>query len=338
MIQRLAMLISVVLLGSGLVGAAFLPSVWAQAGPPKFKLKMAHTFVAGALAPTWSAAEAGYFDKYNLNVEFVRIGAIAGEAALIAGEVNVLLTAPDELIPPIAGGAELVIIATQNNHPEYKLVVVPEIRKPEDLKGKRLAISRVGASSDWLTRNALTKLGVSPDSVNIIGVGGQGERAAALQARKVDGTVIVPPAQLALEKAGMRTLVDLADLGIPYVSVSYGIRKAFLRSNPDELERLLKAYGEGMHRFKTDRDFGKMVIAKRMRMSDEEIIGATYEYYATDKVTQRIPYISMEALKYLLEQTAKTIPAAAQVKLQDIADMSIVKKLDDSGFYTALYR
>lgn len=338
MIRRLSVLISLLLLCSGLVGAAFLPSVWAQAGPPKFKLKVAHTFVAGALAPTWAAAEGGYFDKYNLNVEFVRIGAIAGEAALIAGEVNVLLTAPDELIPPIAGGADLVIIATQNNHPEYKLVVVPEIRKPEDLKGKRLAISRVGASSDWLTRNALIKLGVSPDTVSIIGVGGQGERAAALQARKVDGTVVVPPAQLALEKAGMRTLVDLADLGIPYVSVSYGIRKAFLKSNPDELERLLKAYGEGMRRFKSDRDFGKMVIAKRMRISDEEIIGATYEYFAADKVTQRAPYISMDALSYLLEQTAKTVPAAAKLKLQDIADMSIVKKLDDAGFYKDLYR
>ena len=337
MIRRLVRMTILQLL-CGIFIAGTLSFAWAQAGPPKFKLKVAHTFVAGALAPTWAAAEGGYFDKYNLNVEFTRIGAVAAEAALIAGEVNVLLTAPDEIIPAIAGGAELVIIATQNNHPEYKLVVIPEIRKPEDLKGKRLAISRVGASSDWLTRNTLIKLGISPDTVTIIGVGGQGERAGALHSRKVDGTVIVPPAQLALEKAGMRTLVDLADLGIPYVSVSYAIRKAFLKSNPDELERLLKAYGEGMRRFKNDRDFGKKVIAKRMMVNDQEIIEATYDYYASDKVTLRAPYISMDALSYLLEQTAKTVPAAAKLKLQDIADMSIVKKLDDSGFYGALYK
>lgn len=341
MIRRMIAWVCLPFFCSGLMTTAFVSSVLAQGSSPPSamtKLKVAHTFVAGALAPIWTAGEGGYFRKYNLSVDFVRIGAIAAEAALIAGEVDVLATAPDEVLPAIAGGAPLVMFATQNNSPEYKLVVAPAIRGPEDLKGKRLAISRVGASSDWLTRNALRKLGLPPNSVKIIPVGGQGERASALQSGNVDATVVVPPAQLSLEKAGFHTLADLGEMGIPYVSVTLVTRRDFLKRHPKALEGLLKAYGEGMHRFKTDKAFGKKVIAKRMKLNNEEIIEATYDYYATDKVTQRVPYISLSALQYLLEQTAKTVPAAARLKPQDVEDMSLVERLDGSGFYKALYQ
>ena len=165
----------------------------------------------------WAANDRGLLKKYGFETEVIAMqGGTQLAQAIIGGSIPIAVMGGAYLTAAVRG-ADLVMIATHMDKFPYSLIVKPNIKRVEDLKGTKLAISRFGSSSDAGLRVALQKLGLNPDKdVTILQVGGQTERFAALKGGTVDGTVVIPPLSGAAQRLGYNALINMTELGIPY--------------------------------------------------------------------------------------------------------------------------
>src|SRR5262245_10712165 len=207
-------------------------------------------------APVWAANDRGLLKKYGFETEVIAMqGGTQLAQAIIAGSMPIAVMGGAYLTAAVRG-ADLVMIATHMDKLPYSLIVKPNIKRVEDLKGTRLAISRFGSSSDAGLRLALQKLGLNPEKdVTIVQVGGQTERFAALKANTVDGTVVIPPLTGAAQRLGYNALINMTKLGIPYPQEGVVVSRQLLASRRDMVMRFLKAYIEGVKELKNDKEF-----------------------------------------------------------------------------------
>lgn len=317
------------------------PKPAATAAPPAAlqKIRIAYSSVSASQSPLWMTYEAGLFKKYGLDVEMVLIqGGTKVIPAMIAGEVPIATIAGSGVVAAVAEGADLVIVAGITNVMPYQLYVKPSIAKPEDLKGKKIAVSKFGSSSDFATRFALKKMGLQPDKdVAIIQVGDQLQRIAAMQQDAVQGTLTDPPNNIMLDKAGMTRLLDLADLEQPYQHSAIATSRAFMNKNPEIVERFVSALIEGIHRGKTDAAFAKQVIGKYTKSDDQEALDESYRYF-TQKLLPKVPLPTDKGIAFLIEETAASNPKAASLTPDKVMDASVVKKIESSGLVDRLYK
>ncbi len=173
--------------------------------------------LGGSTGFFWVAHRSGSFEKYGLKLQPIYIrGGRLGIQALLAGDIPIELQGGSTAVSAWAQGAkELQFIGAVGNRLDYILVTVPSVRKAEDLKGKRIGVSQIGASTDFIARFAARQLGLNPEKdVVIIGVGGQGERWAALSGGHIQATVVQPPFTLLAQKSGYPVLIDLSKLDL----------------------------------------------------------------------------------------------------------------------------
>ncbi|MCL5958951.1 MAG: ABC transporter substrate-binding protein [Chloroflexi bacterium] len=319
--------------------AAPKPAATPAAETKMQKLRIAYTSVSASQSPVWMTYEAGIFKKYGLDVEMVLIeGGTKAIPAVIAGEVPLAVIAGSGIVAAVAEGSDLVIVAGITNVMPYQLYVKPSITKPEDLKGKKVAVSKFGSSSDFATRFALRKVGLQPEKdVAILQIGDQLQRIAALQQDAVQGTLTDPPNNIMLDKAGMKKLIDLADLEQPYQHSAIATTRSFMSKSPDIVERFLSALVEGIHKGKTDAAFAKQVISKYTKSDDQEALDEGYRYF-TQKLLPKVPYPTEKGIAFLIEETAASNAKAASLKPDKVMDATIVKKIESSGLIERLYK
>src|SRR6476620_5889156 len=211
--------------------------------------------LSAEFAPVWAANDRGLLKKYGFESEIIAMqGGTQLAQAVIGASIPIAVMGGAYLTAAVRG-ADLVMIATHMDKFPYSLIVMPNIKKVEDLKGTRLAISRFGSSSDAGLRVALQKLGLNPDKdVTILQVGGQTERFAALKGGTVDGTVVIPPLSGAAQRLGYNALINMTELGIPYPQEGVVVSRQLLASRRGEMvTRFLKAYIEGVKELKNDK-------------------------------------------------------------------------------------
>ncbi|HVO94487.1 MAG TPA: ABC transporter substrate-binding protein [Terriglobales bacterium] len=304
------------------------------------KIRVATGGLAASSAAVWAALETKTFQKYGLEPEYIIIdnGTVAGQA-LLAGELQYLISTGALAISANQKGGDLTIIGGIINFIPFQLIGRPEIKNAEDLRGKKVAISRFGSASDFAAREALKKLRLDPakDTV-ILQVGGQSARFAALAQNGVQAAVFNEPlSTLTVTKHKMNLLADLANLDLPFPNTDYIVRREHLQSHRAQVVNFMKTILEGMRALKSNRALGIRAIQKYLKMNNPEEAGIAYDYYIGQKMGEIPDVPSRAALMAGIEQTVGKKDGLTPDSLK-LADRSVLEELIKSGFVTALYK
>jgi NitT/TauT family transport system substrate-binding protein len=304
-------------------------------------LRVGVSGLSAEFTPVWAANERPIFKKYGFETEVIAMqGGTQLAQAIIGGSIPVGVMGGAYLTAAVRG-ADLVMIATHMDKFPYSLIVRADIKKVEDLKGTKLAISRFGSASDAALRVSLQKLGIVPDKdATILQVGGQTSRFAALKAGTVDGTVVIPPLSSAAQRLGYNVLINMTQLGIPYPQEGVVVRRQTLATRREMVTRFLKAYLEGVKEIKTDKEFAIAVMAKHLRMDpkkDRDALEDSFREVVTEQML-KVPLVNFEAVKVALELLGREIPPKASTNAADYVDGGLMQELAKSGFIENLYR
>ena len=291
---------------------------------------------AGQVAP-WIAKEAGYFSKYGIEAELIYIPAVAATQALIAGEIQLAQVTGVSTSGAILAGADVRIIASVQDRLSGSIYARPEIKTPEDLKGKKIGISRFGAVSETAVAMFLARFGLKRNTdVAIIQVGGLPEVITAMERGGVDAGFANPPQTSRARRLGMRELFDLNALGVELQQTCVTVTTKYLRERRPVVKNFLQAYAEGLHRFMTDREYSVQVLRKYLRVDDKEILDDAYSFYA--QRLQKIPLPTLKGIKFILDEMAEKQPRARNVAPESFVDFSLLQELDQNGFFKQLWK
>ena len=301
-------------------------------------LNVAYPTTVGSMAVLWVTKEARIFEKHGLQVELIYIGGSSKVVqAMLAKEIPIAEIAIPAVIQANVAGADLVMLAGPNHKPGQKIMVRPEIKKPEDLKGKKIGVTRFGTSDDFLLRYVLGHWGIAPDrEVALIQMGGSQETLAGMIAKSVDGGLLSSPLHLRAGKLGFSLLADLSAIGVDYQGAGVVTTKSYVRDNPETIRRYLRAYVEGLHRLKTDKAFSMKVIGKYSRISEADALEETYQHYAV-KVMPRVPYPTTKGIQMVLDEMRSRNPKAKNLQPGSFVDVTTLKELEQSGYIKSLY-
>jgi len=323
---------------STLLSLLMISVVWPGALRAQTKLNVAYPTMVGSMAVLWVAKEARLFEKHGLDVELIFIsGSSKVVQAMLSKEIPIAEIAIPTVIQANLAGADLVMLAGPNHKPGQKVMVKPEIKRPEDLKGTKIGVTRFGGSDDFLFRFVLGQWDIQPDrEVALIQMGGSQETLAGMVAKSVDGGLLSSPLHLRAGKLGFSLLADLSTIGVDYQGAGVVMTKSYVRENPDLTRRYLRAYVEGLHRLKTDKSFSMKVIGKYSRISEADWLEETYQHYAV-KVMPRVPYPTIKGIQMVLDEMSTRNPKAKGLQPASFIDVTILRELEQSGFIKSLY-
>ena len=317
---------------------AFSVVFWPGVVFPQTKLKVGYPTVVGAMSVLWVTKEARLFDKQGLDVELIYIaGSSMVVQSMLAKEIPVSEIAIPAVVQANLAGADMVMLAGPNHKPGQKIMVKPEIKAVEALKGKKIGISRFGTSDDFLLRYALNQWNLRADrDVALIQLGGSPEILAGLSSGTVDAGLLSSPLHLRAVKLGFSLLADLSNSGIDYQGAGVVTTRSFVRENPDVVRRYIRAYVEGLHRLKTDKSFSLKVLAKYTRVAEPEALEETYQHYAI-KVMPRVPYPTTKGIQTVLDEIGTRNAKTKALTPSSLIDVSFLTELEQSGLIKSLY-
>lgn len=295
------------------------------------KLRAAYSVESSWSLATWVAYEGGYFKKYGLDVDLILIrSASTITAALLAGEAPMIQLGGNGTIQAALQGADCVNVLTLVPLIPQSLVVTPDIKTAEDLKGKKFGVSRFGALSDLVIRRYLRNFGMDPaKDVQIVQIGGIPEQLAAMKAGAISGGALSPPVLTAAKKAGFKELADFESLDYKYPATVIATTKSFIQRQRATALNFLRGEIEGIHAIRTRKDFAVSVLKKYMRISDPEILEEGYRYAL--RFIQSRPFPTLEETRVVLEELKR--PAA---KPESFVDLSLLQELEKEKFFEKL--
>jgi ABC-type nitrate/sulfonate/bicarbonate transport system substrate-binding protein len=285
---------------------------------------VAYAGFAGFQAPVWAPKDLGLFEKYGFKGDTVLVpGSVRQIQALQGGSIHFAQADAATAIVAISQGADMVMISGSLNSFPYSFMAQKEIRKPEDLVGKKIGILAVGGATETATILALKAWNVPRQSVTIFPAGDPVARIIALSSRAIDATVLSYPDINEALRVGMHSLVDMSEMkGASFPMNVMVARRSFVEKNRDVVKRFQQAYAEGTYQFMTNRERGMAVLTKRLRSKDPKGLEETYQYFARkfsfptrvssdglrntlDLLSQRAqgPKLDMNPAKYLDESS-----------------------------------
>lgn len=289
----------------------------------------------------WMAEEKNFFKKYEIDPEVILVGggATRSVSALFAGDLQFAATGGGAAISAALAGSDVVMVAAGNNKGIQRLVVRPDIKTPEGIKGKKIGITTFGSSGHVALLLMLRKWGIGPDEVQVIQVGASPIMLISLQKGGIDAAVLQDPTFFVAEDSGFKTLGDPAAMDIHYLQNMLVSTRSYLRAHRDLAGRFIRAYIEGIAYFKRNRDESLKVLMKKMRVDrgNESSLERSYQLYA-GQYFDSVPYPSILGVRTVLEFLAKDNPKAKTADPNAFIDASFVKALDESGFIKALYQ
>jgi ABC-type nitrate/sulfonate/bicarbonate transport system substrate-binding protein len=302
------------------------------------RIRIGYPSPSASFSPLFVAHEAKLFEKNGLASELLYLQGIQITQVHVAGYVDFTVTGAPLPMRAAVEGADLSLAASSIDKFIYKLIVEPSIAKPADLIGKIIGITTFGSLPDVAIRLVLKKWGMNADTdVKLIQVGRMSDMVIALSAKKIDAGVISDPTSFQAEKIGMRRLLDMADEDVEFANVAVAVSRAYVKSQRDITLRFLRAYVEGTRRFMTDKEFGMKTLSKYTGSRDQEILGKTYDLFAT-KYIKKIPTLSPRGVEATLAMIADRTPKAKNRKAEEFMDTSLMADLDKSGFLKAVWK
>jgi NitT/TauT family transport system substrate-binding protein len=302
----------------------------ASTGQP-VSIKVNWTAVTGANGGLWTAVAANYFKDENLTVELIHISSSSRSIeALIAGDAQFGYMDGRNLIESNIAGADIRAVTGITNRLVFSVMASPKIQSPQDLKGKKLGITRPGSSTHTAALQALRRWGLKPkDDVALVNLSEVPNILTALVAGQVDAGVVSPPTNTRAKLAGFTELINLAVDGPPYPSVVVGARASYIAANPDVVRRFVKAHARGVRRFQTDKTFAVNAIKSYLGTDDRSVLNDTWEQFS--RYLAMPPYSI--GIEQVIDEVAAVNPKAKGAKPDQFINMTFVKELEDSGFF-----
>ena len=334
-------LISIIFLLWAFAVTAPGPAIAAEGGTPQSlkKITIGYSSISPASSPAWFAYEGGFFRKYGLDAQliFIESGSRMVQT-LISGDVVAAQVGGAPVVQSNLQGSGVVIIAGLLNTMDYKFVVSRDITRPDQLKGKTVAVSRVGSSSDFATRYTLEKYGLVPDKdVAILQIGSQPARFSALESGRIHGVMIAIPLTARAAKLGLNILADLQMLGLEYQHTSLAVSQNMIKTQPDLVRNVLKSFVEGIHYAKTHRRDALAILAKYLKTDDADALQEAYESELQALIPEK-PYPTLKGIQTILREMGAKDPNARSARPEQFVDNSFMKELDSSGFIDRLYK
>ena len=303
------------------------------------KLRIAYSAIGSSQSPLWIAHEAGIFKKHGLDVEMVYLGGGSRAAqVVVSGEVPVAMFTGASVISANLAGGDLVNVASGMNVMPFFLVVTPAVRQIEDLKGKKVAVTRFASATDYALRYAAERWPVKPDrDFTVLQIGGQPEMIGGLKSGAIQGAMLNAEFTVIARREGFRDLADVSALGIPFPTSALNTSRAFIRNRRDTVLRVVRAYADSIHYGKTQKKFTVGVLGKYLKNQDVPFLEAVYDLYLGQYVP-KVPHPSAEAMKVALDQIAERDPRARSMRAEQFIDASLMQDLDKEGFIKQLWK
>jgi ABC-type nitrate/sulfonate/bicarbonate transport system substrate-binding protein len=278
-------------------------------------------------------AQHGLFAKYGVDIEPIYFGGgMNSIAALTSNSVQLLAAGSTATVGARLGGIDITMLSVQSSKLDYSVLVAPEVKSPQDLRGKIVTGTRTGASADTALRLYLQRHGLVPDKdVIFISVAdSQQGRFNALARGVVAGTVLPPPYSTVAKQQGFRELADLRKTDLEYSGTSIAGIGSYIKSHQAAVEGFLKGYIESLHFFRTQKEKAVAGIMKYMRIADRSRAEEGYDYYVD--MMPVMPYASDGGVKAVLQFLAARQPKAATASPEEFYDHSLLKKIEAGGF------
>jgi ABC-type nitrate/sulfonate/bicarbonate transport system substrate-binding protein len=303
------------------------------------KLNLAYTATSPYQAVLIIAKEAGFFRKNNLDPSLIfTAGGSLGIQAMLGGDVSMVVADGSTAVASNLAGSDVLIIASFLNTFPYSLVSLPEIKRVEQLKGGKIAVSRFGSATDLGVRMALAKVGLNAEKdVALLQIGAQTARFVALQSKNVQATIITPPFTLTARRLGYNVLIDMAQLNIPFQLTALLATRAYIKSQRDVVMAAVRSLVEGIHFYKKEKEASIKIMSRYLQTSDREALEETYQQIAL-KVVPDKPYPTLPGIQTILDELATKNPRAKSSRPEDFVDSSFVQRLDREGFIDRLYK
>jgi ABC-type nitrate/sulfonate/bicarbonate transport system substrate-binding protein len=298
---------------------------------------VAYAGFAGFQAPVWAPKDLGLMEKYGFNGDVVLVpGSVRQIQALQGGSIHFAQVDAATAINAINQGADLVLISGSLNSFPYSFVAQKEIRKPQDLVGKKIGVLAVGGATETATILALKAWNVPRQSVTIFPAGDTVGRIAALSTRAIDATVLSYPDINEAVRVGMHALAEMSEMKEASFPMNVlAARRSFVEKNRETVKRLQQAYAEGTYMFINEKEKGLAVLAKRLRQKNPKVLEETYQYFA--KKFSFPTRVSQAGLRNTLELLSQRTPGAKiDMNVNRYLDESTLDELEREGFFKRL--
>ena len=323
------------------IGISLLTLFVVIGSAPGAKAQQAHIHsgagVSATQLPFWTAKHLGIFEKYGLNVELVAISSGArGMQALVGGSTHSANMAAMSPIRTVLAGGEVVIVAGYLNKSLFKLVAQKDIRKPAELRGKRVGLANFGGSTEFGVLMALKELNVPRDSVKLLPAGGSGARFAALEAKGLDATLLPYGESLIAEKRGFTILADLPEIVKEFPDRLIIVRRASLDKERGGVKRFLQATTEALFeiRNRANRERIVPVLAKELKVDRKQAEENYEEYQGAFSAPPRVGRKGLAAVLELMQH--ETGKSKAELDVNRFVDESLLDELEKEGFFKRL--
>jgi NitT/TauT family transport system substrate-binding protein len=301
------------------------------------KINLIYTARVMSQAYPWFAQEAGLFKKYDLDVPlvFVTPGAPA-VAAILSGDSEVAIIGAASITRPVVqGNKDPVLIGGIKSLLTHSIIAKPDIKRPEQLKGKRIGVSRIGSNPHYFAVQALRHFGIDSREVSYIQAGGAPETLAALVAQGIDAAVLTVPTDAQALKLGYHYVIYGPDLGIAYAATTITTRRSIIAKRGPVISRFMRAMAEAAKIMHTDKEYMYKVMAKYLRVDDRKLLEASYN--VESKALEPRLALKLEGIQSTLDEIAPTEPRAKTVKPQEMIDTRYLDDMEKSGFMEQLW-
>ncbi|HBA39444.1 MAG: hypothetical protein A2W66_02820 [Deltaproteobacteria bacterium RIFCSPLOWO2_02_56_12] len=286
----------------------------------------------------WIAREAGLLQKYNLDFQLVFIASSpAVTAAMLGGDAEIALTGGEGNIRAyVQGATDFVFIGAVKNVLTHSILAGPDIKRPEDLKGKKIGINRIGSNPHFFAVQALRQKGLDPTKdVQFIQSGGSPETLAALVSGSLDAASLNPPADTQAISQGFHYVIYGPDQRVPYVATAFVTLRPVVAKRTQVAGQFMRAMAEAAKIIHTDKEFTYKVLGKYLRVTDRKVLDASYN--TEIKAVESRLEIRPEGIQGILDEVAKVDPRARKVKPEELIDRRFLEEMDKSGFFDRLW-
>jgi len=300
-------------------------------------LVVGYSAVTSVFLPFWIGKEFGFYKKEGLDAQLVYIASSTTMAqAMFARQVAISTVNSGSVVTSTLQGGDLVLMGAVMNAASFYIMTRPEIANVQELRGKKIGVTRLGSSSDFAIREYLQKNKMNPGrDVNIVQIGGMPELAAALNNGSISAAPLSAPSFQIAEQRGNRIIANLAKEGIYFVIAGLTTTRRFLREQRGDAKAFLRAFGRATYFMFQQKDEAKKLLTKYAKIDDAGMLEGSMKY-AYD-FTEKIPLVKREGVQVVLDQEAAKSPQARELNAERFYDNSLVEELINEGFYKSLW-
>jgi NitT/TauT family transport system substrate-binding protein len=286
----------------------------------------------------WIAQEAGLFPKYNLDFQLVYIASSGmATAALLGGDVEVALTGGVGIVRAyVQGNQDLAFIGGVKNVMTQSILAGGNIKSPEQLKGKRIGVSRIGGNTHYFTIQAMRRFKMEPGKdFTFIQTGGDPEALAALSGGGIDAATLTAPSDAVAISRGFRYVVFGPELKIPYAATAFVSKRSVMNKRPQVIGGFARAMAEAAKIIHTDKEFAYKIMGKYLRVTDRKILDSAYNSEIKALETKLV--VKPDSLQAILDEVSATDGRAKSVTPQELIDARYVDEMEKSGFFDKIW-